>query len=130
MEFFLPYFSDTCHNFFFDKLLSLTIIQNIQTMTINIQFIKIQNSDTLTEFVSKKLIKLSDKYKWLISAKVLFKIEKEPAGNGNICEIELSLPGPKIFASSKEKNFELAAKNTISDLTVQLKKRKASFVKH
>ena len=50
--------------------------------------------------------------------------------NGNICEIELSLPGPKIFASSKEKNFELAAKNTVADLTKQLKKRKATFNHH
>ena len=38
--------------------------------------------------------------------------------------MELSLPGPKIFASSTEKNFELAVKQTISDLEKQLKKRK------
>ena len=44
---------------------------------------------------------------------------------GKICEMELSLAGPRIFASSNEKNYELAVKHTISDLDKQLKKRKA-----
>lgn len=96
-------------------------------MTINIQYVKMLTSDSMTEIVSKKLNKLGEKFEWIIKANVFFKLEKDPAGKGNICEIELSLPGPKIFASSKEKNFELAAKNTISDLTKQLKKRKATY---
>jgi len=99
-------------------------------MTINVQYVKIQTSESMTEIVSKKLNKLGDKFEWVINANVTFKHENDPAGNGNICEIELSLPGPKIFASSKEKNYELAAKNTVMDLTRQLKKRKAAFSHH
>jgi len=99
-------------------------------MTINVQYVKMQTSESMTEIVSKKLNKLGDKFEWVINANVIFKLENDPAGNGNICEIELSLPGPKIFASSKEKNFELAAKNTVMDLTRQLKKRKATFNHH
>ena len=53
----------------------------------------------------------------------IFKIENDALGE-KICEMELSLPGPKIFASSKEKNFEMAVKETISDIQKQLKKRK------
>ena len=99
-------------------------------MTINVQYVKMRNSEYMTEFVSIKLNKLGNKYEWIISANVFFKLENDPSRKGNICEIELSLPGPKIFASSKEKNFELAAKNTISDLSKQLKKRKATFKQH
>ncbi len=99
-------------------------------MTINVQYVKMLTSESMTEIVSKKLNKLGNKYEWIISANVAFKLEKDPGGKRNICEIELSLPGPKIFASSKEKNFELAAKNTVSDLTKQLKKRKATFKQH
>lgn len=98
-------------------------------MTINVQYVKMLTSETMTEYVSKKLTKLENKYDWVINANVFFKLEKSPSGEGNICEIELSLPGPKIFASSKEKNFELAAKNTVMDLTKQLEKRKATFAK-
>ena len=99
-------------------------------MTINVQYVKMLNSETMTEYVSNKLNKLGNKYQWLINANVFFKLENNSTVNKKICEIELSLPGPKIFASSKEKNFELAAKNTISDLNKQLKKRKAIIVNH
>ena len=99
-------------------------------MTINVQYVKMLHSDTMTDYVSKKLNKLGEKYQWVINANVFFKLENNSTVNKKICEIELSLPGPKIFASSKEKNFELAAKNTISDLTKQLKKRKAIIVNH
>jgi putative sigma-54 modulation protein len=99
-------------------------------MTINIQYVKMPTSETMNEYVEKKLQKLSDKYEWLIRADVNFKLENNEYGKGNICEMELSLPGPKIFASSKESTFEAAAKETISDLEKQLEKRKAKFTTH
>ena len=99
-------------------------------MTINIQYVKMLTSDSMTEIVTKKLNKLGNKYNSIINANVFFKLENDAAGVGSICEIELSIPGPKIFASSKEKNFELAARNTISDLEKQLRKRKASLIQH
>jgi len=96
-------------------------------MTINVQYVKMLTSETMTEYVTKRLDKLGTKFDWVISAKVFFKIENDPKGDGHICDIDLSLPGPKVFASSKEKNFESAVKNTISDLTKQLEKRKSTF---
>ncbi len=92
-------------------------------MTIDFQFVKIPASDALKEYTTKKLKKLAAKYNWVIHTEVFFKIENDALGE-KICEMELSLPGPKIFASSKEKNFEMAVKETISDLQKQLKKRK------
>ncbi|MBZ9632091.1 HPF/RaiA family ribosome-associated protein [Salegentibacter sp. LM13S] len=99
-------------------------------MLINIQFIKTKGSEALTQNVSKSLNKLSDKYDWLIKAEVYFKEENDPTGKSKICEIELSAPGPRIFASSTEESFELAIKKTIFELEQQLKKRKAVFVAH
>ncbi len=96
-------------------------------MLINIQFIKTKGSQNLTQFVSEHLDKLSEKYEWLIRAEVYFKEENDPTGKSKICEIELSAPGPRIFASSKEESFELAIKKTVFELEQQLKKRKAVF---
>jgi len=84
----------------------------------------------MTDYVTKKLNKLGDKFDFIINANVFFKSENDPRGDSHICEIELSIPGPKTFASSKERNFELAAKNSISDLTKQLEKRKATYKNH
>ena len=99
-------------------------------MTINIQYVKMPTSEAMNDYVEKKLQKLAEKYDWLIRADVSFKMENNVYGKGNICEMELSLPGPKIFATSKETTFEAAAKETISDLEKQLKKRKAKFTTH
>jgi putative sigma-54 modulation protein len=99
-------------------------------MLINIQFIKTKGSEDLTQNVSKNLNKLSEKYDWLIKAEVYFKEGNDPTGKSKICEIELSVPGPRIFASSTEESFELAIKKTIFELEQQLKKRKAVFVAH
>lgn len=99
-------------------------------MTINVQYVKMLTSETMTDYVTKKLNKLEGKFDFIINANVFFKSENDPRGDSHICEIELSIPGPKAFASSKEKNFELAAKNAINDLTKQLEKRKATFKNH
>ena len=99
-------------------------------MIIIIQYVKMKTSETMSEYVTKQLEKLSKKYNELIKATVFFKAEHDPTGKGKICEIELSLPGPKIFATSNEKNYEMAVKETISDLEKQLKKRKAKITNH
>lgn len=99
-------------------------------MTIKIQYVKMPISETMSQFVTQKLEKLADKYEWIINADVYFKLENDPAGNGKICEIELSMPGQRIFASSREENFELVAKKTTFELDKQLQKRKAVMMAH
>jgi len=85
-------------------------------MTVNVQFVKMATSETMAAYVSKKLEKLTEKYDRIIKADVYFKLENDPAGSNKICEIELSMSGPGIFASSQEENFELAAKKTSLEL--------------
>lgn len=96
-------------------------------MTINIQYVKMQTSESMSAYVANKLQRISKKYDWLIRIDVFFKIENDPSEKGHICEMEVSLPGPKLYATSNEKNFEMAVKESISDIEVQLKKRKAKF---
>ena len=98
-------------------------------MTINIQYVKMKTSESMSAYITKKLQKTAKKYDWIVRIEVFLKIENDPTEKGHICEMEVSLPGPKIFATSNEKNFELAVKETISDIETQLKKRKAKFTK-
>jgi ribosome-associated inhibitor A len=100
------------------------------SMTISIQFVKMPGSDALTAYASKKIQKLGDRYDWIISAEVFFKIDKNDSRISKICEVELSAPGPRIFASASEKNFEMAVKETVSELEKQLKKRKSIMIHH
>ena len=96
-------------------------------MTVNFQYVNIDTSEWLSNYTSEKLNTLSDKYQFLISAKVFFKEDHNEPVNSKICNIKLSLPGPQIFATSNEKNYEMAVKETISDLEKQLKKRKEVY---
>ncbi|CDF79672.1 ribosomal subunit interface protein [Formosa agariphila KMM 3901] len=96
-------------------------------MTINIQYIHMTTSEAMNEHVTEKLNKLALKYDWIISAQVIFENIQKEKEEGKICKIELSAPGPRIFASSQERTYEGAVKNTINDLEIQLKKRKQTF---
>ncbi|NNC49149.1 MAG: ribosome-associated translation inhibitor RaiA [Flaviramulus sp.] len=96
-------------------------------MKIKVQFVDMLTSDSLEIYTIKKLNKLNIKYNMLIHADVFFTKENDPKGNGKICKIELSLYGPRIFASANEKNYEVAVKHAISDLEKQLKKRKGTL---
>lgn len=99
-------------------------------MTVNFQYVDVDVSDTLSVFTEEKLKKIFNKFEFVIGATVYFKKEENKHDSGKICNIELSLPGPRIFATSNERNYEVAVRETISDLERQLKKRKEVYKAH
>ncbi|MCA0153675.1 ribosome hibernation-promoting factor, HPF/YfiA family [Winogradskyella vincentii] len=99
-------------------------------MTVNFQYVNTDVSETLSAFATEKLEKLANRFEFIISAQVYIKHDDKDHQAGKICNIELSLPGPRLFATSNEKNYELAVNQTISDLSRQLKKRKEIFKTH
>ncbi|MCA0131939.1 HPF/RaiA family ribosome-associated protein [Winogradskyella alexanderae] len=99
-------------------------------MTVNFQYVNTDVSETLSAFITEKLEKLANKFEFIISAQVYIKHDDKDHKAGKICNIELSLPGPRIFATSNEREYELAASETINDLTRQLKKRKQVYKTH
>lgn len=96
-------------------------------MTINFQYVGVDVSETLSAFTREKLEKIFNRYDFIISASVHFKQDDKDHNQGKICNIELSLPGPRIFATSNERNFEVSVRETVSDLDRQLKKRKQVY---
>ncbi|TDS16815.1 putative sigma-54 modulation protein [Maribacter caenipelagi] len=96
-------------------------------MTVNFQYLHMPESNSLSEIVTRNLQKLQHKYQFIIRAEVFFKLGNSTDGNDKICEIQISAPGPRLFAKSNENNFEKSAANTIKDLDRQLRKRKEKF---
>ena len=99
-------------------------------MTVKFQYVDVDVSETLSKFTEEKLEKLANKFEFLISATVYFKKEEKDNDSGKICNIELSLPGPRLYATSNKHNFEVAVRETIGELERQLKKRKQIFNTH
>lgn len=95
-----------------------------------IQFVQTPINPSAEYLAKEKLETLGERYDWLIRADVFFKEEKGTYGKGKICEIRLSCPGPRIFASSNEESFEAAVAETIRDLEIQLGKRKDEMHPH
>lgn len=92
-----------------------------------IQFVQAETNDTAEQLVKEKIEQLSKKYAWLIRADVFFKEEKDTYGKGKICEIRLSCPGPRLFASSNEESFEAAVAETVRAVEILLEKRKSEM---
>ena len=105
------------------------IIKNDKIMMIAIQYVQMPTSESMNKIVEKKLNKLAKKYDWLIRAQVHFK-QENGFGDVKICEIELSAPGPRIFARSSSNDFEKSLAETIKELDGQLRKKKTIMQKH
>ena len=99
-------------------------------MEVHVQYQKMKASESLSEILMKKLDKLGEKYSWVIKANVLFKLENDKTGMDKICEIELSAPGPRLFAKARTNDFEKALAETINELKRQLEKRQGTFAAH
>lgn len=100
-------------------------------MDTHFNYVHVSASQRLEEFTKEKLQKLKDHYDFVVSADIYFKTENSTANDqGRICEIKLSLPGPRIFASTNEENFEKAVYKTVSDLRRQLKRKKEKMKSH
>jgi putative sigma-54 modulation protein len=89
-----------------------------------IQFVNIEKNSSAEALVKEKLENLEVKFAEIIRAEVFFKEEKADIEKGKICEIRLSLPGPRVHASSNENSFQAAIAETVRDLKRQLDKRK------
>lgn len=94
-------------------------------MQIIYEYHDVAQSDRLEAFAKEKLEKLGEKFDRVIRADVFFKQENTASDEtGLICNIRLSLPGPRLFAEASHDNFESSILESISDLERQLRKRK------
>ncbi|MDW5288300.1 ribosome hibernation-promoting factor, HPF/YfiA family [Formosa sp. PL04] len=94
-------------------------------MQIIFEYHDVTASDALEEVTKEKLEKLGTKFSMVIRADVFFKTENTTSDEtGKICNIRLSLPGPRLFAESSHDNFTDSVSESINDLERQLRKRK------
>ena len=97
-------------------------------MNINFEYHNVKASNRLEIMAAEKIEKLFDKFDFLVRADVFFKKENtsEP-DTGMLCNIRLSLPGPRMYTESSNASFEAAIAKSVSELKRQLEKRKAKM---
>lgn len=100
-------------------------------MNINFEYHDVEASDRLEAFAKEKLEKLYDKFQMIVRADVFFKTENTSSDEtGMICNIRVSVPGPRIFAEASHDNFISSINESIKDLDKQLTKKKEKLSTH
>lgn len=100
-------------------------------MNINFKYDGVKASNRLEIMVAERIDKLFDKYDFIVRADVFFKTENTSnPDTGMICNIRLSIPGPRLFAEASYSSFEASIAKSTDDLERQLKKRKAKMKAH
>ena len=94
-------------------------------MQIIFEYDDVSASQNLENMVRERLDKIGERYEMVIRADVFFKeAHSSTDSSGKICNIRLSLPGPRLFAEANQGSFEAAIAESVIDLETQLRKRK------
>lgn len=96
-------------------------------MNVKVEFVDLDVSESLRDFIEEKLNKLGNKHESVMAADVFIKKAPHNQEKNCECEIRLSAPGPQIFAHENEKNWEMAVSSVVKQLEVQLEKRKGKL---
>ncbi|MFC5194474.1 MULTISPECIES: ribosome hibernation-promoting factor, HPF/YfiA family [Bizionia] len=94
-------------------------------MQIIFEYHDVASSEALENEAREKLEQLGQKFDMVIRADVFFKTENTTSDEtGKICNIRLSLPGPRLFAEASHDNFKDSLLESVQDLERQLRKVK------
>lgn len=100
-------------------------------MNITFEYHGIKSSERLEGLLNKKLNKIASKFHFVVQAHVFLKTQNTSTPlNGKICKIQLSVPGPQLFAESNSGSFEMAIQEAIGNLKRQLLKKKEKMNVH
>lgn len=100
-------------------------------MNITFEYDGVKASERLEALIVKKLNKLESKFDFIVQAHVFLRIQNTSSPmSGKICKIQLSVPGPLLFAEANTKSFEASIQESINDLERQLSKKKEKMKAH
>lgn len=81
-------------------------------------------NELLQDYTIKKISKLTHFNERIIKSEVFLKLDRSATDDNKICEIKVSAPQKKLFASGKALTFEDAITVAVHALEKQLKKQK------
>ena len=92
-------------------------------MRLQVQSIHFSADRKLVEYIQQRIEKLENFYHRLLRGEVYLRLNNEGIENKTV-EIELSVPGRKLFAKEQAKSFETAVDMATEALLAQLRKFK------
>lgn len=93
-------------------------------MKVTIQTVHFDADSRLENFIHERVDKLINRYKTVIRADVVLRLEKSESQDNKIAEIKLEIPGNNLFVKKQSRTFEEAADIAVGVLHRQLEKIK------
>lgn len=93
-------------------------------MKVKIQTVHFDADSRLEEFIHERVDKLINRYKTVIHADVVLRLQKSESQENKIAEIKLEIPGNNLFVKKQSKSFEDATDSAVDVLHRQLEKIK------
>lgn len=97
-------------------------------MDTKIQAVNFNAEESLNDFVSGRVQKLTQVFDNIISCEAYMKVDKSSKGGNKVTEIKLNIPGKELFAKKQCETFEEATDQVVDALRRQLRKYKGKIV--
>ena len=96
-------------------------------MNIQIHSLRFDADKKLLDFVSQKVLKLSQLSDDIVGAEVFLRLDKDDERENKITEIKVEYPGGPLFARKQSKTFEEATDLVVDALKRQIVKQKGKM---
>lgn len=93
-------------------------------MTVNVNSVHFKASETLENYITSKLEKISVLYDGIVGSEVSLKLDNTDSPINKIAEVRLKINGYDLIAKKQAQTFEEASDQAIEALRKQLIKRK------
>ncbi|MEK7255031.1 MAG: ribosome-associated translation inhibitor RaiA [Bacteroidota bacterium] len=93
-------------------------------MKVHTESIQFKADQKLVDFVVQKVNKLETYFDRIIDAEVKLRLENTGQVRAKIAEVQLQVPGQRLFAKETDKTFELSVDRAVEDLRRQLTRYK------
>lgn len=93
-------------------------------MRTQIQSIHFEMDIKLKEFIEAKIAKLTNLYDRIESCQVILKLDKNNKKKNKVAEINLDIPGNRLFAKNQSESFEESLDMAYEEIKKQLLTRK------
>jgi putative sigma-54 modulation protein len=98
-------------------------------MTVNIQSVRFDADNKLTDHIQKKLSKLASFHDRIIKVDVFLKLDNVVHQiKDKVAEIRVSIPRNEIFVKSSSKSFEASFDEAFSSICTQIKRKKERLI--
>ena len=97
-------------------------------MKVNIQSIAFNLRKEASDFIQKKVKKLTRLYREIIGIEVSLKVDKSATKDNKVCRIRLIIPGNDMLSGAQCKTFEAATMKAVEALDRQIEKRRTKVM--